>query len=721
MKTLGKLFILPLYISVFFVFTGYSNADDGYRLWLKYDNITDAKALQSYKKLIQKQLIIGHSTTIQIIKNELAGALTGLFGQEVQEEKTLTNNTLIVARINDMPSECADQITSEAANLRREGFLIRTINRNGKRFIVVTANDETGLLYGTFEFIRILQKLRNIENLNFMSSPKIKLRVLNHWDNLDRTIERGYAGFSLWDWQKLPDYIHPYYVDYARANASIGINGTVLNNVNANAHVLSPLYLEKVAALAGIFRPYGIKVYLSIRFSAPIEIGGLQVADPLNRDVQKWWKDKTQEIYTLIPDFGGFLVKANSEGQPGPGDYGRTHAQGANMLADALIPYGGVVMWRAFVYDHNIKEDRAKQAYIEFKVLDGKFRDNVLVQVKNGPIDFQPREPFHPLFGATPKTPLMMEFQITQEYLGFSTHLVYLGELFKEVLTTDTYVRGEGSTVAKVIDGSLFGQKISGIAGVANTGTDRNWTGHIFAQANWFAFGRLAWDNNQTAEDIAEEWIRLTLSQDPAVVEEIERIMMSSRENTVNYMTPLGLHHIMGWSHHYGPAPWIRDKNRDDWTSVYYHKADTEGIGFDRTESGSNAVSQYSEVVKKKFASLESCPDEFLLWFHHVDWNYMMRSGKILWDELCFRYYDGAQKVASVKDRWNDLKGKIDDEIFMHVKQMLLIQEKEAIWWRNACVLYFQTFSGLPIPDDLEKPDKTLEYYQSLSFPFAPK
>jgi len=716
-----KLFKVSLVLILISVLTESSYADDGYRLWLKYDKITDAEVLNSYKKSIKKLLIIDNSATSHIIKNELSLAFNGLFGESIHESNTLSENTLIVARKSDLPPEIADQTNHQLMEIDNEGFLIKSINLNNNHFKIITANSKSGLLYGVFKFICLLQTYQDIKNLNIVSSPKIKLRVLNHWDNLDRTVERGYAGFSLWDWHKLPDYIHSYYHDYARANASIGINGTVLNNVNANAQILTPLYLKKVAALSDVFRPYGIKVYLSIRFSAPIDIGGLKLSDPLDKDVQKWWKAKVEEIYNLIPDFGGFLVKANSEGQPGPQDYGRTHADGANMLADALKPYNGVVMWRAFVYDYNIKEDRAKQAYNEFKPLDGKFRDNVLVQVKNGPIDFQPREPFHPLFGATPKTPLMMEFQITQEYLGFSTHLVYLATLFKEILESDTHVNGEGSIVAKIIDGSLYGHKISGMAGVANTGTDRNWTGHIFAQANWFAFGRLAWNHSLSAEEIAEEWIKMTLSHDDTVIETIKNIMITSRENLVNYMTPIGLHHIMGWDHHYGPAPWIRDKHRDDWTSVYYHKADRQGIGFDRTESGSNAVSQYSDVVKKKFASLESCPDEYLLWFHHLDWNYKMRSGKKLWDELCYRYYDGANNVTGAKEKWDNLQGKIDDEIFTHVKQMLLIQEKEAVWWRNACVLYFQTFSGLPIPDELEKPDKTLEYYQSLSFPFAPK
>jgi alpha-glucuronidase len=391
------------------------------------------------------------------------------------------------------------------------------------------------------------------------------------------------------------------------------------------------------------------------------------------------------------------------------------------MLADALKPFDGVVMWRAFVYDNNIKEDRAKQAYNEFKPLDGAFRENVLVQVKNGPIDFQPREPFHPLFGAMPKTPLMMEFQITQEYLGFSTHLVYLGTLFKEVLAADTYAQGAGSTVAKIIDGSLDHHAISGIAGVANTGTDRNWTGHLFAQANWYVFGRLAWDHQLTAEAIADEWIRMTLSNDPAVIQPVKKMMQTSRENTVNYMTPLGLHHIMGWGHHYGPAPWIKDKQREDWTSVYYHKADSNGVGFDRTATGSNAVSQYYPPVAKKFAALETCPDEYLLWFHHLSWDYKMRSGKTLWEELCYHYYSGAAAVQEMQNTWNALQGKIDEDSFRHVQTMLKIQAKEAVWWRNACVLYFQTFSRRPIPAELEKPQKSLQYYEELSFPFAPK
>lgn len=695
--------------------------DDGYRLWLKYDAISDANTIKSYRKHINGWMVLGDSPTLTAVRNELEEGLTGLVGETCLELSNPKKGTVIAGTIGELPASIPAELNDKLKRLGPEGYIIRDTDLNGEKSILITAQKELGVLYGVFLFLRLLQTHRSIEKMNIASSPRILLRLLNHWDNLDRTVDRGYAGFSLWDWHKLPHYIHPYYRDYARVNASIGINGSVLNNVNANPLILTPLYLEKVAALADVFRPYGIKVYLSIKFSAPIDIGGLDVSDPVDERVRQWWKSKAEEIYAFIPDFGGFLVKANSEGQPGPQRYGRTHADGANMLAEALAPFGGVVMWRAFVYDHNIKEDRAKQAYTEFKPLDGKFHDNVLVQVKNGPIDFQPREPCHPLFGCMPLTPLMMEFQITQEYLGFSTHLVYLGTLFEEVLDTDTYAMGQGSTVASVIDGSLDGHALSGIAGVANTGTDRNWTGHLFGQANWYAFGRLAWDHQLSAETVAEEWIRMTLSNAEDVIQPVKQFMMVSRENTVNYMTPLGLHHIMGWDHHYGPAPWIKDKHRDDWTSVYYHRADSSGIGFDRTETGSNALSQYHPQIKRMFGSLKSCPEEYLLWFHHPSWNHRMTSGRTLWEELCYSYDAGVQGVRRMQSQWDALKGKIDPENFRHVETMLRIQEKEAVWWRNACLLYFQTFSKRPIPVEMEQPDKSLEYYMNLSFPYAPK
>src|SRR5690606_27286168 len=427
-----------------------------------------------------------------------------------------------------------------------EGYLIRSMPIDGNAATVVAANTDAGALYGAFHLLRLLQTRQPVDALDLRESPKVKLRVLNHWDDLNRHVERGYSGQSIWDWHRLPGWLDPRYTDYARANASIGINGTVLNNVNANAQILTPMYLDKVAALAGVMRAYGIRVYLSARFSAPMEIGGLETADPKDPAVQRWWRAKTEEIYARIPDFGGFLVKANSEGQPGPQDFGRSHADGANMLADAVAPHGGVVMWRAFVYSDEEPDDRHKQAYTEFVPHDGEFRDNVLVPVKNGAIDCQPREPFHPLFGAMPKTPLMMEFQITKEYLGFATHLAYLGPMYEEVLRADTHARGEGSTVAKVVDGSLEGHALSGIAGVANIGSDRNWSGSHFDQANWYAFGRMAWDPEAGARPIAQDWVRMTFSRDEAVAAPIVGMMMASHQAVVDYMTPLGLHHLMG-------------------------------------------------------------------------------------------------------------------------------------------------------------------------------
>src|SRR4029079_2219066 len=442
-------------------------------------------------------------------------------------------------------------------NLGKEGFVISTKKTDQKNIIIIAANSDVGVLYGVFQLLRLLETHQSIEKLSIVSIPKIQNRVLDHWDNLNRTVERGYAGASIWNWHLLPGYIDKRYIDYARANASIGINGTVLTNVNANAQILTKTFLEKVAALANTFRPYGIKVYLTARFSAPVEIGGLKTADPLNEEVKAWWKRKVDTIYQYIPDFGGFLVKANSEGQPGPQNYQRTHADGANMLADAVASHGGIVMWRAFVYSNETPTDRFKQAYDEFKPLDGQFRKNVLVQVKNGPIDFQPREPFHPLFGAMPKTPLMMEFQITMEYLGQGTHLVYEAPLFKECLDADTYAKGKGSTVAHVVDGSLDNNPISGMAGVAHIGNERNWTNHPFGQANWYAFGRLAWDHSLSSAQIADEWIKQTFTNNRTFVTEVKGIMLASRQTMVNYMTPLGLHHIMGTGHHYGPAPWV--------------------------------------------------------------------------------------------------------------------------------------------------------------------
>jgi alpha-glucuronidase len=696
-------------------------SENGYDLWLRYNKLTNEKKLADYKKQITGFRMEGNSPTLSIAADELKRGLQGLLATSITqvENESYKNNLIICGKLTS-PSIKTYLANKTIPDLGKEGYTLQSIARGKQNIILIVAQEDIGVLYGVFHFLRLLQTEQSIQQVNITEVPKIKLRVLNHWDNLDRTVERGYAGFSLWNWHKLPQYIDQRYLDYARANAAVGINGTVLTNVNANAKILTEDYLKKVEALANAFRPYGIKVYLTARFSAPIELGDLPTADPLDQRVQQWWNDKAKAIYKRIPDFGGFLVKANSEGQPGPQNYGRTHKDGANMLATAVEPYKGVVIWRAFVYDNNVPDDRAKQAYSEFKPLDGTFKENVLVQVKNGAIDFQPREPFHPLFGAMPKTPLMMEFQITQEYLGFSTHLVYLSTLFKECLEADTKTSGQMATVANIIDGSIDKHALTGIAGVANIGTDINWCGHPFAQANWYAFGRLAWNHTLTSEAIAEEWIRMTFSNDESLVKPVKDVMMASREVTVNYMTPLGLHHIMGWSHHHGPAPWIKDKHRADWTSVYYHKADSLGIGFNRTATGSDAVKQYSPAVAAKFASLKDCPEEFLLWFHHVPWDYQVKSGRTLWGELCHRYYKGVDDVKWMQQTWQSLKGKVDHERFEEVASLLALQHEEASIWRDACVLYFQTFSKRPIPSTLPTPKHSLEYYKNLTYPYAP-
>jgi alpha-glucuronidase len=478
--------------------------------------------------------------------------------------------------------------------------------------------------------------------------------------------------------------------------------------VNSKAKSLTTEYLHKAAAIADTFRPYGIKVYLSARFNAPMELGGLDTADPMDPEVRAWWVKKADEIYSIIPDFGGFLVKANSEGQPGPITYGRTHADGANMLAKALEPHGGIVMWRAFVYDPD-DTDRIGQAYTAMKPDDGRFADNVLLQVKNGPLDFQPREPFSPLFGTMPKTQLMPELQVTQEYLGQSRQLAFLAPMWREFLDSDTYAKGEGSTVSKVMDGSLFGGKLTGVAGVANTGSDRNWTGHDLAQANWYAFGRLAWAPELSSEQIVDEWIRMSLTQTPSVIQTISKIMLESREAVVDYMTPLGLAHIMWQGHHYGPEPWCDTLSRPDWNPVYYHQADSEGIGFDRTKTGSAAAEQYMGKTHDDYVSLEKCPENLLLWFHHVSWDYKMNSGKTLWNELCLHYQRGVDWVEQARKQWTALEGSIDSDVYSRVSDKLAVQEKDAGRWRDACILYFQTFSKREIPDGVDKPTLTLE------------
>lgn len=637
-------------------------AEDGSRLWLRQTPVNQASVC-----------CLVTSPTLTVAREELAALWKG---GEVDLQL------------------CADETHRR---LGKEGYTICT--SEGKT--VLEAATEQGLLYATYHLLRLQAEGADCTRLDIQEKPAFDIRVLNHWDNLDGTIERGYAGRSLWKWEELTDSVSARYREYARANASVGINGTVLNNVNASPEILSADYLQKVRKLADVFRPYGIKVYLSVNFASPMKLGGLSTADPLDEEVARWWKEKVQEIYGLIPDFGGFLVKANSEGQPGPCDYGRTHAEGANMLAEALKPYGGIVMWRAFVYSPS-DADRAKQAYLEFQPLDGRFRDNVMVQVKNGPIDFQPREPYSPLFGSMPHTPLMVEFQITQEYLGHSNHLAYLATMWKEFYR---YVQPSS---------------LKGVAGVVNVGDHVNWCGHDFAQANWYAYGRLAWNPDLSAEEIAREWLAQTFTTDRRFVEPMTQVMMDSREAVVDYMMPLGLHHIFAWGHHYGPEPWCEVPGaRADWLPSYYHQADKEGLGFDRSRSGSDAVSQYPDSLARVFDSLEQCPEEYLLWFHHVNWNQKLRSGRSLWDELCYKYQKGVDEVRAFQRIWKDMQPYVDAERYQAVAERLDIQVRDAVWWKDACLEYFRTFSKKKYPEGVEPPVFTLKELKKVKLPIS--
>jgi alpha-glucuronidase len=659
------------------------NAQDGHQLWLR-----PGKALPVH--IICRQ----HSPALTIARQELADGWQGVPGATI----TLT--------------------IKENKAVKADGYIL---SENA-----IQANNDRGILYGVYALLRNQQTGRKAKE--GIDNPSYQLRILDHWDNPDGSVERGYAGNSVF-WRRQDPFIITAedtrrWREYARANASIGINGSVLNNVNASPMILSPDYLSRVKAIADVLRPYGIKTYLSVNFSSPSLLGKLKTSDPKDAGVIGWWTAKVQEIYRSIPDFGGFLVKASSEGQPGPQDYGRTHADGANMLADALKPYGGIVMWRAFVYTANDK-DRAKQAYNEFMPLDGQFRDNVIIQVKNGPVDFQPREPFSPLFGAMKKTSVMPEFQITQEYLGHAVYLVFLSPMWEECLRSDTYRHGKGSTVARCTDGSIYPQKYTAIAGVSNIGLDTNWCGHQFAQANWYAFGRLAWNADLGSEQIADEWLKLTFYNAPNDKADsanyasgweknfllpVKQMMLESRETAVNFMTPLGLHHIMSANGHYGPGPWWAPSGmRADWTPPYYHRADAGGIGFDRTKKGSDAVSQYEEPLRSQLDDSATCPDKFLLWFHHLPWDYKMKSGRTLWDELCYHYDRGVQEVRAFQTIWDKAQPYTDSARFMEVQRKLRAQCMNAVLWKDACLLYFQQFSRMPIPYDIERPVHNLD------------
>ena len=695
-----------------------ATAEDGYELWLRYHPV-ESQSIAPYRAAATQLVQGAASPTLDVARDELVRGLGGLLGNSPPIRSEVTEDGAIVFG-TPTSSHFIAELHLDLTAAGPEGYVIRSAAIGSHRATVIAANQDVGVLYGVFHFLRLIQTRQDIEHLDVSSAPRVQLRVLDHWDNLDGSVERGYAGSSLWDWFTLPDFLDPRYTDYARACASIGINGSVLTSVNASAVVLTPRYIERVAALARLFRPYGIRVYLSARFSAPVEIGGLKSADPLDPAVAAWWRAKADEIYRAIPDFGGFLVKANSEGQPGPQDYHRTHADGANMLAAAVAPHGGIIMWRAFVYSQDKPEDRAKQAYSEFKPLDGQFRDNVLLQVKNGAIDFQPREPFHPLFGAMAKTPLLLEVQITKEYLGLNTNLAYLGTLWEETLSADTYSAGKGSTVRKVVDGSLHGYRRTGIAGVANVGTDRAWCGSHFDQANWYAFGRMAWDPAATAAGIAADWVRMTFSNDPAVVKPVVAMMMGSREAVVDYTGALGLHHLMAHGHHYGPAPWDASGSRADQTPVYYHRADANGIGFDRTSTGSDAAAQYAPEVAAVFESVQETPEKFLLWFHHVPWDYKMASGRTLWAELVTHYDRGVHTVQDMRRSWAGLSAFVDPERYAEVAAFLQEQERDARWWRDASIAYFQSLSKRPLPQGSAAPEHSLPYYQHICIAYVP-
>jgi alpha-glucuronidase len=688
---------------------GPAHAEDGYELWLRYRPLPSSYAEGVAAAAPDLTIDAPRSATVDAAATELRRAFAVWLDRPLAIAHAGAG--LSLCRV-DRP--CAEKLPPAAkqASAFPGAFRIDRLDGGG---MVISARDDIGLLYGSFALLRHIQQQAPLDALPQADTPRVAIRMLDHWDNLDGSVERGYAGRSIFQWWRLPGYVDPRLTDYARANASIGINAVAVNNVNAPATFLTPRFIDKTRALADVLRPYGIRVFLSPRFSAPRDLGGLATADPLDPEVQRWWRAKADEIYAAIPDFGGFLVKANSEGQPGPQDYRRSHADGANMLARA-IGKRGVVIWRAFVYDPDPAVERTMQAYKAFQPLDGQFDSNVIVQVKNGPLDFQPREPVSPLFGAMPRTQLGLEVQITKEYLGFSTHLAYLAPLFEEALDTGGLGRDGRATLADIVAGG----PTSLIAGVANIGADRNWTGSHFDQANWYAFGRLAWDPAQSSDAIAREWVARTFAPDAALIDAVAALMMTSRQTVVDYMTPLGLAHLMGSDHHYGPAPWVDDLGRPDWNPVYYHRADADGIGFDRTASGSNALGQYPVGLAKRYADESDPALPFLLWFHRKRWGDRLVTGRTVWDELVVRYDRGVAGVDGLAARWGSLRGRIDAPRHAEVAALLKVQQAEARWWRDASIAYFQSLSRRPLPAGHAAPAHPLSWYRDQSFPEAP-
>ncbi|MBN2189208.1 MAG: hypothetical protein JW699_07125 [Chitinispirillaceae bacterium] len=680
-------------------------AETGYSLWMRYVAMTDTVLRNQYRTSAMQIVVQGTDSTHIALRTELKNGIDSLLSQNTPLSTSVTMDGAVVAGTPTSSSIINGLGLTLDANT--EAYRIITMQVSGRNSIVIASRGSRGVLYGVFHLLRLLQTNKPVTTLDISEKPKIKRRILNHWDNLAGSIERGYAGNSLWQWSQLPGTISPRYRDYARACASIGINGAVLNNVNNtnNMDILNSTYISRIRALAGVFRPYGVKVYLSAYFNAPQALGGLSTYDPLNSQVITWWANKATEIYNAVPDFGGFLVKAGSEGQPGPGTYNRTHAQGANCIADALAPHGGVCIWRAFIYDNAIDTDRMKRAYIEFKALDGQFRNNVILQAKTGPYDFQPREPVHPLFGGLQNTHVGMECQVTLEYLGQGIQLVYMGPYWKEQFDFDTYESGAGSTVGKAIDGTRNGDTVTSISGVANTGLNQNWCGHDFHQANWFAYGRLAWNHTLSSDSIADDWTRMTWGNNPTVVNTVTAMMRGSREACVNYMTPLGLCGLfcMGTTYgsdHYGPCPGQNDyPSQPDWNAVYWHKADAAGVGYNRTSTGSNYVGQYYTTVRNRYNSIATTPPEYLAAFHHVSWSYVIPStGRTFWNELCYRYCLGCQYVHHLRTQWTSLNGLVDAARYSAVSSKLATHENDANTWRTVCTNYFDNFSGMAIP-----------------------
>ena len=673
-------------------------AEDGYDLWLRYAPL-EGEARKNLARFDPEIRVRDHAGYVDpstaIAADEIRRGIASLLATDGYERHGRAG--IIELACEPMPDS------------HPERFVIRPFKEGDRDGLRLTGGDYGACIYGAFALLRELSLGRDPVGITMDETPAMPLRMLNHWDNPDGHVERGYAGRSIFDWWHLPERLDPRMIDYARANASIGINAVAVNNVNARAFMLEPRYIAKLARLADAWRPYGIRVFLSARFSAPRDIGGLDTADPLDPAVRAWWQAKSNEIYAAIPDFGGFLVKANSEGQPGPQDYGRSHAEGANMLAEALGDRGTVI-WRAFVYSAEDDTDRAKQAYDEFVPLDGDFANNVIVQVKNGPIDFQPREPFHPIFGAMPGTRLMLETQITKEYLGFATHLSFLAPLWKEVLDAETGRRGQVADLVSTV----------GMAGVANTGSDRNWTGGHFDQANWYAFGRLAWNPKLSSSAVAREWAAQTFSRDARFLDAVVPMMLTSRQAAVDYMTPMGLTHLMDTGHHYGPGPWVCDLERPDWNPCYYHRADAQGIGFDRTPTGSNALGQYAPQIAARWSDAATMDEDYLLWFHHLPWNYETRSGRTIWAELIHRYDRGVEQVDAMASTWDAQEPFVDPQRFEAVAEFLKIQQNEARWWRDASIAYWQSLNGLALPAGTRKPAETLETYKARTFPEAP-